>query len=157
MFMTQMAGGVRAMAVAMALVVALGAAACGGEDGGDGGGAAAAKTRSGGDPDGTPEEQVKAAYDAFVADFYAHRSGPLCTRLTDDAQQRFGGDRPCKRRFDTMFEEETFVADRPYVVQAEVEGDQASVRVKTRKSNAYSVPLRKEDGEWKIDGGFATG
>lgn len=144
----------RALALLAALTMALGAAACGDDD--DGGGdssnvAQEAETTF----DNSPEGQIKQAYSDFVDLFYSKRPAEVCGQLTQSAAKRMGkGFGGCEKRLAIYFKESNLSQDKPYVVKLRIDGPRAIAMVKTKKSNRYPVPFRRQNGEWKVDGGW---
>jgi hypothetical protein len=148
----------RALALLAVLVLALGAVACG--DDGDGGDSPNAQ---GGDGettavDNSPEGQIRSTYASFVDTFYGKDATAVCESLTASARKRVGRDHQgCEKRFQTLFDSTTLGRNKPYVVHLRVDGPRALALVKTKTSNRYPVPFQKENGEWKLDGGWGGG
>jgi hypothetical protein len=148
----------RAPALLTALALALGAAACGDDDAesGDSSNAAQqAETRT--FPD-TPAGQVRETYATFVDTFYKRQPELVCESLTASARKELGkGHQGCEKRFDLYFGNTELGKHKPYIVKLKLKGRQASAMVKTKTSKQYPVTFAKENGEWKVSGGWGGG
>lgn len=166
----------RVVTLVAVLVLALGAAACGSDDDGDGDqGAQASSASNDPDPSGTtqqvaqtgsPEQRIRTAYAAFVEGFYKKDPATICEGMTTAAQEKFGkqfaasnkrGDASCESQMRLLINSaESFSKNKPTIVKLKVNGDKATIGAKTKNSDTYNVPYAKEDGVWRVSGGFAT-
>jgi ABC-type enterochelin transport system substrate-binding protein len=159
-----------ALVATLALTLAVGACGSDDDDGGDKGSNAADTTSTAATKpvaqDGTPEEQIRASYAAFVDGFYKKDAGTICSWMTEEAQQRFGktfqkdsgkGAATCESQMTALINSaEDFSKNKPSIVKLKVNGKTAVIGAKTRNSDVYKVPFVKEGGVWKVSGGFST-
>lgn len=158
------------------LVLALGAAACGSDDDGDGdqGSQGASADKDAGQTGatqqvaqtGSPEQRIRTAYAAFVDGFYKNDPAAICNGMTTAAQEKFGkqfaasnkkGDASCESQMRILINSaDSFSKNKPSIVKLKVNGNKATIGAKTKNSDTYTVPYAKEDGVWKVSGGFAT-
>ncbi len=149
-----------------ALVLALGLVACGdsGDEAGPGRDATAAQegTAAAG---GTDEEQIKAVFGRFKDAFFAGDAEEACALLTERAQKQLAavgkGAPDCVTRFTQMvaINRKGRPGDaKPHVDSVTVKGGEAVAILKAPGSRLTTkAPFVKEDGDWKIDGGFDIG
>lgn len=154
----------------LAALLALVAGGCGGSDDGDGADASAAnggdgssgveRAASEGGPATTaeqasgPEAEIRALYAELVENVYAGDMRAACAALTESARRRLSGGGSCPAAMRSRLDPKTLSKNRPSIVGLEVRGSKAVAQAKTKNSNKYAVPFVREDGEWKIDGGF---
>jgi hypothetical protein len=143
----------RAVAVAAAVTLAMGAAACGGSD--DSGG-------------GSDEEQATAAVEALYAAIVDSDAEKACEQLNEAAQKQLeqgglgkkGGS--CADAYQAFFAEADKagglnLALKAKVKSVKVDGDKAVAKVRYgAKGPTGEVPLEKVDGEWKLEAAGAT-
>ncbi|HEY0714329.1 MAG TPA: hypothetical protein VGF45_16725 [Polyangia bacterium] len=158
----------RLLTLVTVLALGAGALACGSDPDGDdakndsaraaNSTTASVPTRSGGDPDGTPDEQVRATYDTLVDALYAKKTQSVCDLLTPAAEKRLAEKSTCAKKLTNFIDSlgGGLIKDRPKVIKVTIRGDRALARAKTRKSNAYTIPFLNNNGTWQIDGGFET-
>lgn len=152
----------RMMALAALLVLALGAAACGDDDdGGDGN--ATAKAQDGVDPaafDDTPDGQVRLSYAQFVDAFYDKDARASCALMTKKTQRAVAanGNGGCEAGLKNYFTSGSeLVKDRPRIVRLKITGSRAVAITQVKGSARYPVPFVKQDGKWKVNGGWTVG
>jgi hypothetical protein len=143
-----------------ALVLALAVVACGSDD--DGGSAEVAQAGSddrggagGAEPvatGGSPEDQIKAVYAAYVAGFYDKDPEAICATMTTSLQRQIAASRTCASVFEPIVASE-LGKSKPYIAKLTVRGSKATATVKTKTSNGYPARFAKQDGVWKISGG----
>lgn len=144
----------RALTLLAVMVLALGVAACGDDD--DGNTSNAAQKSESTTVDNSPEGQIRSTYAGFIETFYGKDAKDVCERLTASARKRVGrGYKGCEQRFETFFKTANFGKNKPYVVKLRLDGPRALAFVKTKTSKQYPVPFQKENGEWKLDGGWS--
>lgn len=142
------------LAAALAIAV-VGVAACGSDDGADG---SNGQTASG------DEQEIKAVYAKMTDSVYAGKSKVACTTMSRSAAREFGasftnstggGDvaNGCEAAMDYVHET-IRNNNRPRIVRLKIDGDRATAYAKTKNSDAYPIPFVKEDGEWRINGGY---
>ena len=140
-----------------ALVLALGAAACG-DDAESGDSPNAAQQGETRDFPDTPEGQVRETYATFVDTFYKRQPRLVCESLTAAARKELGqGHQGCEKRFDLYFDNTELGENRPYIVKLKLEGQRASAMVKTKTSKQDPVTFSKENGQWRVSGGWGGG
>jgi hypothetical protein len=160
----------RVVALAASLILALGAAACGDDEseGGDGDGKAAAKSQEGVDPaafDDTPDGQVRLTYAQFVDAFYDKDARASCALMTTKTQRDVATNAPkgkgkgdCEAGLENYFTSGGKLAkDRPRIVKLEITGSRAVAITQVKGSARYPVPFAKQDGRWKVNGGWTAG
>lgn len=162
------------LAVVAMLAVAAMAGGCGGSDDDEpaGGGSAAAdvdggQSSAGGEqPDGGgsdasdqdvggPEGEIRALYERFVEVVYDGDAQAACSLLAPAARKKFADGRDsCEAAMKVRLDPKKLSKNRPYLVGVKIRGEKALARGKTKNSNTYPIPLVKQGGEWKINGGF---
>jgi hypothetical protein len=148
----------RSLALLGGLVLALGAAACGDDDAESGDSSNAAQQAEKRDFPDTPEGQVRETYATFVDTFYKRQPRLVCESLTAAARKELGqGHQGCEKRFDLYFDNTELGSNKPYIVKLKLEGRRASAMVKTRTSKQYPVTFSKENGQWRVSGGWGGG
>ncbi|HYI99578.1 MAG TPA: hypothetical protein VEX36_07890 [Thermoleophilaceae bacterium] len=147
------------------LALALGAAACGDDDDGGEDGAskpAASTSQDGVDPadfDNTPDGQVRLVYAQFVDAFYDKKVSETCALMTARTQKDVAtGTGSCEAGLRNYFKGgSTVVKDRPRIVRLKITGSRAVAITQVKGSARYPVPFAKQDGQWKVNGGWTSG
>ena len=157
----------RLSALAVALVLACGVAACGSDDDGDdasakNGDAAATQetTPSGGSAD---EQQVRAIFDDMKDAFAKSNAEDICALMAKSAKRQVvlstseGGS--CETIFAKLFDSGDVTEDlEPKLTKVEVDGDKATVTAKSAdkalggsdSKKPATASFVKEDGQWKV-------
>lgn len=137
----------RALALATATTLALGAAACGGSDD---------------DNSGSDEQQARERVESLYAALRARDAAKACEQLTEAGQKQLeqGGRTPrgdsCAESFQRYLDRGTkegglSLALKAKIKSVEVDGDTAVAKVSFGdKGPSGDVGLEKVDGEWKV-------
>jgi hypothetical protein len=157
---------VLALAALLMLVLVVGACGDSDDDGGDGK-AAASQSRDGVDPasfDDSPTGQLRLSYAQFIDAFYGKDAQEACGLMSRRMQQKLASemkrkrDRTCEARLDAYFQGGDQPAkDRPKVVRIKFDGERALAVTQVKGSAKYPIPFVKQDGKWRIDGGWFSG
>ncbi|MEX1141503.1 MAG: hypothetical protein WEB79_04245 [Thermoleophilaceae bacterium] len=143
------------LVLAAALVLAVGATACGGSDDGGGGEGASEQERA--------RATVERLYDAMAE----MDADAVCAQLSDAAQEQIaqGGlgskGETCAEGFEGFFQaaEDAGGLEAPLnaeVRKVDVDGNRASATVQFGPGRRGQVPLVKVDGEWKLEAAGAA-
>lgn len=148
----------RAVALATAATLALGAAACGGSD--DDGGSSSSS--------GSDQEQARATVENLYAAIKDGDAGKVCDQLNEDAQKQLaaGGlgtkSKSCDEAFQKFLDEAEKAGGlnltlKAKVTSVKVTGDKAVAKVRFgSKGRDGEIPLEKVDGEWKLEAAGAS-
>jgi hypothetical protein len=130
-------------------VLALGLAACGSnDDAGDDGGNA--KAADGGAP-ATSEDEVRAAYQAFVDGVYSADYERACASISPAYLKKVSPGMPCRRALRNAFGGATPVAAKPRILTVDVHGRSARLTAKSRDALRTSqFRLVDSGGRWLI-------
>lgn len=146
----------RAVALATAATLALGAAACGGSDDDS--------SASG----GSDQEQARATVENLYAAIADGDAGKVCDQLNEDAQKQLtaGGlgtkSKTCAEAFQKFLDASEKAGGLNLTLKAkvksvEVTGDKAVAKVSFGgKGRNGEIPLEKVDGEWKLEAAGAS-
>lgn len=143
----------RAVALATAATLALGAAACGDDDGGS---------------SGSDREQARATVERLYAAIVDGDAERVCEQLNENAQKQLaaGGlgteSGSCADSFQKFLDEAEKAGGLDLTLKAKVErvevtGDTAVATVRFGPDGQEGeIPLQKVDGEWKLEAAGAT-
>jgi ketosteroid isomerase-like protein len=146
----------RFAALAAALTLVLGTAACGDSADDDSGASAKPAADSGGTTtvvSGTPEEQIRASYTRFTGAVVAQDAARVCASMSPKFQRQTGGKASCVKTMEKTFESGPPAKERATVRTVKVSGNKATARVKVAGQSQVSlVKYAKLDGEWLMSG-----
>jgi hypothetical protein len=154
------------LALVALLTLALGVAACGDSDDDSGGDAnAAAQARDRVDPadfDNTPDGQLRLSYAQFVDAFYRKDPQTACDLMTRGMQSKLAKEmrkrKTCEARLKVHFESGgKLKKERPRIVRIKFKGSRAMAVTQVKGSARYPIPFAKQEGKWKINGGWTDG
>jgi len=152
----------RAAAVAAAASLAFGFAACGGsDDDGSGGGTSSANNG------GSDQQQARATVENLYAAIADGDAEKVCDQLNEDAQKQLsaGGlgkeSDSCADSFQAFLDQAEKAGGLNMTLKAKVKsvkvtGDTAIATVSFGKARNGEIPLKKVDGEWKLEAAGAA-